>query len=36
VAITTGVVLVWILVPAILLGLAWRIVTAIGRRGSTA
>lgn len=36
VAITTGVVLVWILVPAILLGMGWRVVTAIGRRGSTA
>jgi hypothetical protein len=36
VAITAGVVLVWILVPAILLGMAWRVVTAIGRRGSTA
>lgn len=34
VAITAGIVLVWILVPAILLGIGWRIATAIGRRGS--
>ncbi|MEO7667072.1 MAG: DUF4349 domain-containing protein, partial [Dehalococcoidia bacterium] len=34
VAITAGIVLVWILVPAILLGIGWRVATAIGRRGS--
>lgn len=34
VAITAGIVLVWILVPAIFLGIGWRVATAIGRRGS--
>jgi hypothetical protein len=35
VAITAGIVLIWILVPAILLGLGWRVATAIGRRGAS-
>jgi hypothetical protein len=33
-AITAGVVMVWILVPAVLLGVGWRVMTAIGRRDS--
>ena len=35
-AIVAGVVLVWVLVPAVMLGIAWRIVSIIGRRGGAA
>jgi hypothetical protein len=32
-AIVAGVILVWVLVPAVMLGIAWRVVSIIGRRG---
>ena len=35
-AIVAGVVLVWVLVPAVMLGIAWRVVSIVGRRGGAA